>query len=337
MPEQTVFIHVGSSKTGSSYLQAALVAGQEALAARGIDFPLDARTRRRADMGRVVTGNVRPHDPMAATLARYPGSETRPRLLFSNETLFLTLTQPDSPIAASIRAAFPEARLEVLCYIRDPLDHAMSAYGQVVKRNGYTRDCATFLRRYDGPERVLRLSEVIDGIGGHLTILNYSRHRDDLLGTLEDWLGVDRGTIPVPERSRINRSLTRSELEIQRAFNRHLGQFSSVVVSEPLCDHLPDLRAEWPSLSRADLAAFLTRMEQVTGDPRLAALIPQAERFRVGTPEEHAARFPDPESQPDYRLTQDQIETLVGSISLAIKSHAPDLAARFKNGDQGGG
>lgn len=331
--QQTIFLHVGSGKTGSSYLQAAALGAQDRLAACGIDFPIEDRTRKRAAMGRVITGNMRPTETMQTVLARYPDAQNSQKLLFSNETLSLTLTQPDDVVAGSIRAAFPDARIEVLCYIRDPLDHALSSYGQVVKRNGFTRDCATFLRRYDGPARLVMLADAIDRIGGHLTILNYSRHRDDLLDTFQDWLGVPRGTVPPPDQPQVNRSLTRAELELQRAFNRHLGQFSSVLISEPLSEMLPNIRSERPRVSRDDLSAFLDRMRRTSSSPRLRALIPDAEWFRIGTVEDHAALIADPAEDDAFRLNGEQINLLAASISSAIKKAAPELAAQLKGTD----
>ena len=325
-----VQFHVGIGKTGSSYVQSALGAGRARLDELGITYPIEKRAEARARVGRVTSGNLRPADSLAQTLARYPEVATAERLLFSNESLHLVLTSTERDYGAEIRAAFPEARLEFLCYIRDPVEHAVSAYQQVVKRNGFTGDCATFLRRYDRPQRLLRLDEAVRAIGGTLTIRNYSRHRDRLLATFEDWLGLPAGTLPEPARPQINRSLTRGELELQRAFNQHLGLLSSQVVSDPLCEHLPDITSQVPAVPRDELAAFIERMDTEIADPRLQALVPAAEAYRVGTLDEHAARFPDPDAPEAYSFTRDQIDILARAMSFALTQRAPQLAAGRK-------
>ncbi|MAC80880.1 MAG: hypothetical protein CML66_22785 [Rhodobacteraceae bacterium] len=328
--EQTLYIHVGAGKTGSTYLQAVMATARQRLAELGIDYPMDPGTERMAVAGRVTSGNLSPAAPLPETLARYPGAETSPRLLFSNETLHLTMTRPDLPVAASIREALPEARIEVLCYIRDPLDHAVSSYGQVVKRNGYVGDCAAYLRGYNMPDRLLLLDDVVREMDGRLSIVNYSRHRDDLLATFETWLGLAPGTLPEPVLPEINRSLTRAELELQRAFNEHMGASSAAIISDALCERLPDVRSETPPLARDDLAAFLDRMEQKLADPRFAALIPDAERPRVGTIDDHASRFPDPGQADRFEFSREQIDLLAQSMSSAIKLNARQVALRKK-------
>lgn len=331
---QTVHIHVGAGKTGSSYLQVVLARARGRLAELGIDYPIDPKTEEMALAGRVTSGNIGPAARMRDALARYPGSSDSPRLLFSNETLHLTMTRPDMPVAASIRDAFPDARIEVLCYIRDPLDHAVSSYGQVVKRNGFVGDCGTFLRSYNILDRLLQLDSVVGNMDGRLTILNYSRHKGDLLGTFEDWLGLDRGSLPDTCVPAINRSLTRAELQLQRAFNEHMGAASSSIVSDALCEGLPDVEPELPELSRDDLAAFLDRMTDKLSDPRFDRLIPEAERLHVGTLEEHASRFPDPGQVPAFEFTGEQLDLLAQSVSSAIQQKAHRMAQRMKRREE---
>ncbi|MBB93747.1 MAG: hypothetical protein CML68_03960 [Rhodobacteraceae bacterium] len=328
MTEQTIYMHVGAGKTGSTYLQSALANARRSLAALGIDYPLEPRAETRARLGRVTSGNLRPTDRLSETLDRYPGARDSQTLLWSNETLHLTLTQPDRPIAASIREAFPDARLKVLYYIRDPLDHAVSSYVQVVKRNGFTDDLAAFLRRYDGPERLLMLDEVVRGLEGELTILNYSRHRDDLKATFETWLGLDPGAIAEPDMPVVNRSLTRGELELQRAFNAHLGILSSQVISDPLCEYLPDIQPEQPALARADLAAFLDRMTTSLADPRLEALIPEGEGYQLPTLDAVADRFPDPAAEGTFAFSSAQLDLLARALSIPISQRTPELALK---------
>ena len=50
-------------------------------------------------------------------------------------------------------------------------------------------------------------------MGAEVTVLNYSRHRDDLMTTLERWLDLPDGALTRPETGQVNRSLTMAELD----------------------------------------------------------------------------------------------------------------------------
>lgn len=318
-----VRFHIGIGKTGSSYLQAALAAGRDVLAAHGIAYPMEPQVAEQALAGGITSGNLRAAEDIAETMARYPEAQAETGLLFSNETLHLVLTAPNRAYPEGLRAQFPDARLEFLCYIRDPLDHAMSAYQQAVKRGGYTRDCADFLKTYDRPIRLLELDETIRGIGGTLTLLNYSRHRDDLLATFEHWLGLAPGALPVPARPQINRSLTRAELALQRALNARLGPRAAKLAADPLCEGLPDVASELPEVPPDDLAAFVTRMDRMLADPRLLALIPEPERLRIGRFEEIAPRFAGPGAAEGYTFTAEQLDMLAEGIASVLPKRGP--------------
>ena len=223
---------------------------------------------------------------------------------------------------AALRGPDPDrVPLHVLLYLRDPVDHAVSHYQQSVKRGNYTGTLADSLGLYRLPAQTLRVLEVLRGAGAEVTILNYSRHRARLLPTLENWLGLAPGTLEIPPVAQVNRSPTRAELELQRLVNASEARQSWRVVSDPLCNQLPEIRSEQPALSSGALAAFLDQMAAVIGSDAYAAAVPEAERPRVGTLADYAGRFPDPDAQDEavYSFTAAQLQVLAGAIGAEMK------------------
>jgi len=81
-----VYLHIGHGKTGTSYIQSSLALSRERLIEKGIQYPIDPRASRWAEIGHSSTGNVSrlpferllPHTDM-----HFNGS-----LLLSSEFLF---------------------------------------------------------------------------------------------------------------------------------------------------------------------------------------------------------------------------------------------------------
>ncbi|MGV6848834.1 MAG: hypothetical protein ACWA5A_10725 [Marinibacterium sp.] len=320
-----LFLHIGHGKTGSSYLQSALALSQQALADHGFDYPLTRGVARRARRGHITGGNFGGPQGIHSRLAdQGPFAPGRARLMSSEHLFNYALRRPET-FLEDLAALRGDGDLHVLCLIRDPLDHAVSTYQQSVKRGGFAGPLDEALTRYRLPASVLAVLETLKGAGARLTVRNYSRHRDRLLAVAEDWLALPPGTLAVPPVAQVNRSLTRAELEFQRRINATGTRIASQFVSDPWCNHLPDIRAEDPPLAPAALAAFLDRMRAAIDDPRFAALVPEAERPRVGQPAEYAARFPDPATEMSFTFTADQLDVLAREIGGILKA-AEDLA-----------
>ncbi len=322
---QTVFFHIGIGKTGSSYIQSSLAAAADDLKSQDLFYPIRKADAKAGARGYVSSGNFNAGAGPDRILQEFPEVVEFPKVLFSNETIHLPFSDPRNALKNKIRSAFPDARLEFLCFIRDPVEHAISAYQQAVKRGGYTGTCGDFLRHYDRPLGFVNVAQSIKDIGGTLTIRNYSRHKKDLLPLVESWLGLSRGTLPKPPIERVNRSLTLSELELQRAFNRVLGSGAFHLVSDPLCNFLPDLKSEIPTVSRGEMEHFLARMKKVIADPRLVALIPPEEYYQLDDLSAYEERYvAEPEAEQELRFDADQIAVLSQAISKALTTGKMD-------------
>lgn len=322
-PPVRVFLHAGQAKTGSSMIQSSLALSRAALAGQGLSYPLDADRAEGAEAGRISEGNlepgpgnsVHPGDCVARLLERHPLPEGQ-ALVLSNENIFRSIAV--AGFLEALQAALPGAEIRVLLFIRDPLDHAISAYQQNVKRRGRVDSFSEFLPSYGIGQAVGRCIDLVEQAGGSVDVRNYSRHKADLLAVVESWLGLPRGTLAVPPVARVNRSLNRAELELQRAFNRHFGRGSARFVSDVLCNELPDIPSEAPHAEPAALRAFLERMRAQVAP--LNARLPEAERYRVETEAEALARLPSAEEAGRLVFTQRQLQLLARSLTREIRA-----------------
>lgn len=318
-----LLLHIGQPKTGSSYLQSALSLGTDILARHGISYPIAAEIAEKARAGRITSGNFWPREGALEQVIEAGRRQGLPTLLISSESLFQLISAPKSGFLEDLQAICPEAELHVLCYLRDPVDHAVSVYQQKVKRGGFSGTLSQALEQYSAPNATVRALSRLRAAGATTTVYNYSRHRAELLATFERWLGLPEGvTLPKPAVEQVNRSLTRAEIELQKAFNRHFGQRARQFVSDPLCDEIPDIPSETPALNQADLARFLDRMSEQVSDPAYLELVPEAERPKIGSVETYANRFPAEDQDAPLSFTARQIGVFAEAMCKELEKVA---------------
>jgi len=288
-----VFLHVGHGKTGSSFLQSALANSAQALADNGLAYPMKSLLAR---------GWEGPQDT----------------LLISSESFFNKMRPKE--FMRPLNALLPKAEMHVILYVRDPLDHAVSKYQQSVKRGGYTGDFESSLKDYKIPGNVANFLTWLrsERPGVQVTLRNYSRHKDDLLATFETWMGLTLGTLQAPARTQVNRSMTNAEIMLQRAFNAHLDAKTAAIVSNALCEDLPDIRSERPPASPAALEAFLTNMARMIARHRMKEVLPEGEAYHLETLDEAVARF-DAAPPDSYTLSAAQMAVVARALSARIR------------------
>lgn len=307
---RTVFLHIGHDKTGSSWIQSSLRASGPELEAEGIVYPLLHRDDALLAPEAITAGNATNLTRSAGRVRRRIARAAVPgrSLLFSSETMFRDVC--DGRALEFVQDAARRHRFDriaVLLFIRDPIGHAASRWQQAVKREGHVGDADAFGLNY--PAMVAGLLERIASIGdADLTVRNYSRGENRLLIEVEDWLGVAPATLRAPPLARINRSLTHAELALQRALNRRLGACGDLL-SDPLCERLPDVQADE---IRPSLAAQQALWERVLPDVlRANARLPEAHRYRKDV----RAGAPSPDA---LVLSHEQIEVIADALAEGI-------------------
>ncbi|NVO25469.1 hypothetical protein [Donghicola mangrovi] len=317
MTPRVVYLHAGHGKTGSSFLQSCLAMSSDVLAAQKIHYPDLTNSFANARAGRITAGNI--HTGKMALLEAV--EETCRHLsedqavLFSHEELFAYLNGGNAK-AFLEKVRDGEFDLRVLCFIRDPLEHAVSLYQQTVKRSGNTDRFSQFLGNYKVPREVKNFVTTLNEAGAKVSIRNYSRHSKRLAGVTEDWLGLQQDSLNQPERLVVNRSVTNGELALQIEFSKFLGRRASVLISDPLCNNLPDVRSEYPAISREELEPFLARMRSSIS--KVNPVIPADEVYSVPSTDDAIKRFPDPDDSMLYSFSREQLEVIARKLSREL-------------------
>lgn len=290
--ERTLHVHIGHPKTGTSYIQSLLATNKSQLESHGIRYPDTAFTlrARSEDPGR--GGNCR------ATLladASYhalvtEGSDT---VVLSAERLFFPLSD-GADLFASYAPHFDT--VNIVLFIRDPLEFVTSWYTQRVKRGDFTGSLDDFVMASgfftSHMDRIEGILDLCARAGYRLTVRNYSRLAVPLDDVIEGVLGLSRGTLIRPPSRKVNRGLTRSELYLQQRLHHHLGREFNLflgtkrvtsrgiayeIVAKALCTGLPELDAEYAALSAPVHEEFCRRID--AGIAKVNARLPESERY----------------------------------------------------------
>ncbi len=237
---RTLFLHIGHSKTGSSFLQASFANSIDRLAEHGIDYP--GAPSEAAAGWKISSGNGQ------ALLTAPPEhfEMSRDKVFFSAERLFLAFAQDrDWPDQLNALCAHHDiGKVEVLMFLRDPIPHAESSYQQMVKRGGLTHGANSVFGKYVQPELAHdALTRDFGGLPITWHVFNYDRHKTELIPLTERFLGVPEGTLVRGGDRPVNRSMTAGELVLLRSLNGH-DSAGAARLADALCNETPDTPSE---------------------------------------------------------------------------------------------
>lgn len=253
-------------------------------------------------------------------------------VVLSAERLFFPLSEGKELFARYVRSF---EKINVLLFIRDPLEFVSSWYSQRVKRGDFNGSFDEFVVANDYFTGHLdRVEGIIDAcvrFGYQLTVRNYNKLPSPLDDVIEELLGLPVGTLQRPARKKINRGLTKAERHLQQRLNHHLGKSFDLylsnrrvasrkvayqIVSEALCTGLPDLEAEYAELSPPIHAECCRRMN--AGIARVNPRLPETERFDFLD----GSRGSDPNDFPrdePFVFSGAQIDVLARSIAKVLR------------------
>lgn len=241
-----LLLHIGTEKTGSSFLQVLCARARSALVGQGVAFPTGtAHDERCMARGEISAGNGRRlvrlledgdwpgiSRELGTIHARAVGQDCR-MVLVSCELLLAPLGVPGTLqrlVRAVSESGFDSLRLLVI--LRDPAGQILSLYKHRAKRGTAGTIEEWVQTGYDLPQTLAGLRQGAAGQGIELTARAYGRGA----GVLErvfftDWLGVPPPQVQVA--ATVNPSLTLSELALLRLM---AGERPDMV--GPLYDHL---------------------------------------------------------------------------------------------------
>ena len=323
-----LYIHVGHSKTGTSWIQAALRENADVLAAAGLAYPIlqGIGSEQGAEIGQgnglqaagspeLLEACLRPLDRAA-----YPAG-----IVLSSEEFFPRLVEYADPAALPRAARFVGfERVELLLFIRNPVGHAASLWQQYLKRGGGSAPIEAFFAKYAVPEMAARFLDRFGSLDRvRLTCLNYDRHRRDLLAPLGGWLGLPAPVLRLPRVPVVNRGMTRAELALQASLNRRIGR-AGRLLSDALCAGLPDLMPDRVRPDPACQQAMCDRLAPTLA--RVNALLPEPERYRPDVSD--APGGADVGGPVTLSFTPEQIALVGTALGEEIRRLRLALAAR---------
>ena len=321
-----LYLHVGHSKTGTSWLQAALRENAEVLAEVGLVYPILAgigdEQGTEIGQGNGLWVAIGPAGELETRLRMIDHSDGPSGTVLSSEEFFPQLTRyADAAVLPRAARAAGFERVEILLFIRNPVGHAASLWQQYLKSGVGSAPIEAFFEKYSVPERVARFLRRYSRLEGvSLTCLNYDRHRRDLLRPLCSWLGQPPNTMAPPQASTINRGMTRAELALQVALNRHIGR-TGKFLSDALCAGLPELA---PSRVYPDPRFQRAMCERLS--PTLAHVnkhLPEVEAYRPDI-----RPVSDTSHASDLIFSPDQIELIGHAFGNEIRRLRQALATR---------
>lgn len=220
-----LLLHIGTEKTGSSFLQKVCALNRPWLERSGIYFPLAGRDERRMRKGTISPGNARELAELVERDAwghvegwlkeriELASSRSLDCLLLSHELLFSQLARDD--VMENLERSLSRVgvvQVSALLFVRDPVDHAISLYKHRGKNGNIGAVGEWVNSSYSTAMDLKSLVDVLDSGLMCFSTRKFRKRTDYLLKTFfEDWLGL--GAPPLLPEGPVNPSLTLSEIE----------------------------------------------------------------------------------------------------------------------------
>lgn len=245
---QTLYLHIGGGKTGSSAIQNYLELNADALENYGIAYlnkvnissPYQITSGNGIPLVNALLSNNKSADIETLIKSyilhyRYGICSSEMLSELSNEH-FLTLIRNADRINVDIF---------FIMYVRDVAPYFMSAYDQSIKRHGECRPFKKWVTDFDY-KHFSTLNEITKIIDKEcIKVIHYETSKTDLIGSFLGIIGVNISTPHNREASIVvNRSLCREERSAIRAVNRITGGLYSTDVSDMLIYINPNITSD---------------------------------------------------------------------------------------------
>lgn len=227
-----LFLHIGTEKTASSFLQTVAARNRDWLQNKGIFFPHAGKNEKMMQAGKISPGNGKDlyealkreqYDEVFALLkcCRQAAENLRcGKVLISNENLLEPLANPE--IAENFLTLLQRTGMTLapfLLMLREPVDQALSLYKHRAKSGDLESLEKWLATGYHLPFYLQGFFEWVDQRGLGLYLAQYQNDSSWLVrGFFETWLGLS--DLPAWEETSVNPSLTLSELFLIRGLRQ---------------------------------------------------------------------------------------------------------------------
>jgi hypothetical protein len=233
-----VVVHIGAPKTGSSALQYFLMSNSSLLENYGFFYPVHGVDSNGISCGHSGLGIHFINGDLNQAKQVFDGyikqaKEKNLRLLLSSESFY--------PFAKNFKSISGDYKVRVIGFIRDPLQAIISSYNQLVKRHFYAETLYTYCQKILNRSATEFLGEELVRWEKEFGSGNVSFYHYDNVNANESTNKIETFFLPVlgipneehinfafPEKL-INRSYTKSALELKRLLNNVLDKSNNVM------------------------------------------------------------------------------------------------------------
>ena len=234
--KKKIIFHIGHGKTGSSALQSFLALNTDLLKKNGIFYPVFSKNfYSRQLKGLSSSGNLGLINPEQTNqLSNFISDNLKNNnvVLFSSEGLYRHISYLSK---TSLKEFFVNHEIEIILFVRNPLDFLSSSYIQNVKANGLSKNLDEWILERDKRfikwfDQIMQIYQLNNRKNVTLKIINYSKSKNifkDFLKKL-DIVNIDEFKIPA---KKINRSINGEELQFLKILNKinRNGMFASFI------------------------------------------------------------------------------------------------------------
>ena len=307
-------IHVGHGKTGSSYIQSSVDKSTDRLAELGIFYPLLSETKGFSDAF-VRSGNVNKRNLIGKCRAFLKGTNPANTLLLSNENLLGIFSRTENYFK---QLSLLKAEIRFIVFTRDPLELAISGYGQIIKRGGFTGTFDEYVSEFDNFRGIFSFFELAEKHKLPVSFINYSNVKKTVLEKFSLMVGVPEDCLRSPDVAVVNRSLSSVEMYIQRRFNENLGRDARKFIADPLCQQLPDIKPGLPTLSEENFFLFKKKMnDNIIRFNELYAKSNE-EKYTLITDDHYLTLNLSQSKEANFYITSEQLDVLISSLEKEL-------------------
>ncbi len=223
-----LYLHIGTEKTGSSFIQTTFARNRDWLSSQGIFYPKGGK--RESDMmaGLISPGNAKDltillldenwkkvEKYFRGLTAQVPSNITS--IVLSNENMLEALANPlNCERLVKVCQKYGFKTIEILLILRDPLDQALSLYKHRAKSGSIPNIEVWLLDQYPLPDYLDRCIENLKNLNAvNFKLRKYTSDSKQLVGIFfKEWLNI--GPPQHYLNQSVNPSLTLSELHLLR-------------------------------------------------------------------------------------------------------------------------
>lgn len=247
-------LHIGHGKTGTSIIQTFFAKSVKDLFEQNIIYPEHTNLNSARKLS-VTSGSFNTKEELERVVTDYVNSPSSKRLLLSSEWLFWWFEDLLSFFIETNKIA----PIRVILFVRNPAELIHSNYNELVKARNFQNSFVSYLKQDKHFSKSCWIIQKLKEEKISLNLSNYSFCKHNLLNYISNILNFTphKHIIESVGITRINRSLTNSELYFQKLINKsdNLSHYKKLGIF--MSKQLPNLEVEKKIFTKFEGEEFL--------------------------------------------------------------------------------